>query len=155
MCPCFASLLFLFFHFSLWSEYIFLSWHHPPPWTNVERNPLLVFDSMWKNNFHLPQFSSTCALPLLKVFLWRVEGFLKWLIVELHNTSYGLEFGLVCSFEWIKVWRYYKCADQLSIREGPFESSFSWRTCTPTISNWRGTVYCLQTVWSCKGYTLM
>lgn len=41
-------------------------------------------------------------------------------------------------------------ADQLSIWERTFEPSFSRWTCTPTISNRRGTLYCLQTLWSCK-----
>jgi len=41
-------------------------------------------------------------------------------------------------------------ADQLSIWERPIESSFPWWTCTQKISNRRGTLHCLQTLWSCK-----
>jgi hypothetical protein len=41
-------------------------------------------------------------------------------------------------------------ADQLSIWERSFELSFSWWACTPTISYWGGTLYCMQTLWSCK-----
>lgn len=42
------------------------------------------------------------------------------------------------------------CTDQLSIWERSFEPPVSWWARPSTISNWRGTLHCLQTLWSCK-----
>lgn len=76
-----------------------------------------------------------------QVFLWKKSDCKSsWLLSGLlwyHTVHHDIN-NILC------------CADQLPIWEGPFESPVSWGACPSTVSNRRGTLHRLQTLWSCK-----
>jgi hypothetical protein len=170
MGPCFYSVFMLCFTY-LWLLWFFLY----ATVEDEEREELAEEISKdWSSgNVYNPwslcfEFSLTpffCLIQQKVLMLWVITVFERSInTLFLTEMVRGLSLTLKYFFEKkVTVVRYYRVtmmsddsrnifsyADQLSIWERSFEPLFSWWACTPTISYWGGTLYCMQTLWSCK-----